>query len=177
MNLILRNKPNCWLVFVDQQPDTITWRWEKCGIYTSKSVYKILKGGGREKWKFLTTWSSKIPPTVKKFAYHLLNGKLLTRDVLRRRGMNFDLKCVLCNSCGVESILHLFFLCPYATTFWLEISKILKRKLTQKGYNYTWGVGDILEYGQNTRWHETFRMDGKSALWSLIGACGNIETE
>lgn len=47
---------NDMLVFVDQQLDTITWRWEKCGIYTSKSVYKILKGGCREKWKFLTTW-------------------------------------------------------------------------------------------------------------------------
>lgn len=103
--------------------DRIQWKWDKSGVYSVKSIYRVLSEGGRIKCTFRETWTCKIPPSVKIFAYLVLCEKLLTRDTLRR-GMNMQLDCVLCDNCPVESILHLLYLCLYAVTVWFEVSRI-----------------------------------------------------
>lgn len=112
-----------------EDEDSITWLWENTGTYSSKSAYKIISQGGKIKWHFSFIWSCKIPPSAKFFTFLLLQNKLSTKDVLRRRGIHLNRGCVCCQQCPVESALHIFFLCPFAVAVWYHVSKILSKPL------------------------------------------------
>ena len=127
------NRPILQQIHFTQETDTLEWRWDKSGKYTSSSAYGILTGGGMTKWPFPKIWKCKVPPTVRIFAYLMLQGKVLTRDVLRRRGIQVERKCVLCSNCPVESGLHLFYLCPYTVEVWFHISNNLNIALIKPG--------------------------------------------
>lgn len=118
------------IIFTDER-DTIVWRWEISGIYTAKSAYRLLSGGGRIKWRYANIWKCKMPHSVQLFTYFLLKGKLLTREGLRRRGMHIEVQCPLCQNCPVESALHVLFLCPYAIEVWFNIGRLLDRPIFQ----------------------------------------------
>lgn len=109
--------------------DWITWRWEKSGLYTSKSAYKILAEGGKVRWFYKAVWKCKAQPTARIFTYLMLQGKTLTRDMLCRRGMNLPLNCAMCDNCPVESSFHVLFLCPYATHVWFEVARTLGKQI------------------------------------------------
>lgn len=64
--------------------DEIRWNWEVSANYTAKSIYTLISSGVKIKWPFCTIWTSKVQLTVKIFAYMVLQGKVLTRDMLRR---------------------------------------------------------------------------------------------
>lgn len=81
-------------------------------------------GGGKITWPFRFIWSAKVPPTAKIFAYLLLQDRVLTRDILRKRGIHTEMVCVNCANCPVESVLHLAFLCPFATAVMKLVSSI-----------------------------------------------------
>lgn len=95
----------------------------------ASSFYKTFTVGGKVYWPFQVIWSCKIPPTVRLFEYFMLQGKILTRDVLRRRGMTLDLICVACADCRIESIVHLLFLCPFAVSVWFHIATLMNRPI------------------------------------------------
>ncbi|XP_078150376.1 uncharacterized protein LOC144545702 [Carex rostrata] len=75
--------------------------------------------GGKEKWSFQEIWEVKAPQTVKIFGYLLLQNRILTRDVLRRRHISCPTECVLCSTGEQETAMHLFFQCEYARRVWL----------------------------------------------------------
>lgn len=113
--------------------DQIRWKWNREGIYTARSTYSVISEGGKIRWRFSYIWSAKVPPTVKIFAYMVLNERVLTRRALNRRGIHVDLHCVCCLNCPSESILHLVFLCPFAVEVWFHIANFLKRPLFKIG--------------------------------------------
>lgn len=65
------------------------------------------------------------PLAVKVFTYLMIQGKILTRDVLRSRGMNLLVHCEMCRNCPVESILYLIYLYPYALSVMFEVARML----------------------------------------------------
>lgn len=76
-----------------------------------------------------TSWSSfmwkyKAPHRVKLFSWNLMHGGLLTNDILQRRGISLDSRCVLCTK-DLEDISHIFFYCPYACNLWVKLGPIL----------------------------------------------------
>lgn len=117
-----------WVEF-NTEIDQIKWNWSKNGCYSASSVYQVLGGGGLIGWHFNFLWKCKLPPTVKIFAYMLLQGRILTRDVLIKRRMRVDRNCVLCTNCPVESQLHLIFLCPVAVHVWFKVSALIRRTI------------------------------------------------
>lgn len=127
------DRPILQLIQFNSEEDRLEWKWDKKGQYTSRSAYRILTGGGMSKCPYVRIWKGKIPPTIRIFAYLLLKGKILTRDVLRRRGLQVERDCVMCSNCPVESGLHLFFLCPYAVEVWYHIGNSLRRHLMKPG--------------------------------------------
>lgn len=48
------------------------------------------------------------------FICMLLQDKVLTLNVLRRRGMEFEVECKMCNQGQTETSLHLLFTCQFA---------------------------------------------------------------
>lgn len=55
---------------------------------------------------------------IKILVYHLLIGKILTRDVMKKHKVNCNLKCVIVTTVWVELAPHLLFLCPYTVEVW-----------------------------------------------------------
>lgn len=113
----------------NEDRDAISWKWDMHGLYSARSIYKILIGGRKIRWPHHYIWSCKITPSAKIFIYLTLQEKILTRDQLRKRGMHIELACPVCNNCPVESIAHLFFLCPVAIEIWFHISILLYRPI------------------------------------------------
>lgn len=91
---------------------------DDAGIYTAKSVYSVLMTGGRIKWHLRKIWKFSVPLSVDVFTYLLLQGKLLTKDVMQKRNFNCPFNCVLCQDCQLETAMHLLFLCSYSKTIW-----------------------------------------------------------
>lgn len=113
--------------------DTLSWRWEKSGIYTSKSAYSILIPGGRIKWRFTKLWSAMCPRTTKIFMYLALGGRILTQDMLLKRHILSQMGCVMCNSGQLETAIHLLFRCHYAKQVWVLLSTKLGFSLIKTG--------------------------------------------
>jgi hypothetical protein len=68
-------------------------------------------------------WKSKCLPKIKFFGWLLLNDRLNTRNMLRRRNKFLEegYNCVLCQNHVEETLEHLFFDCPAATARWFAI--------------------------------------------------------
>jgi hypothetical protein len=71
-------------------------------------------------------WKAKCVPKIKFFAWLLLNDRLNTRNMLRRRNKFLEegYCCVLCQDHMEETIEHLFFDCPSATSRWFMLGLI-----------------------------------------------------
>lgn len=91
----------------------------------------MLSQFGRIRGQYRGFWKCKIPPLVKIFVFLMLYGKILTREVLSRRGMQIPIHCVMCSNTQIESITHVLFQCPYAVNCWShQVARILDTKLT-----------------------------------------------
>ena len=68
-------------------------------------------------------WKTKCVPKIKFFAWLLLNDRLNTRNLLRRRKKFLEegYNCVLCQEGLEETSEHLFFSCPSAVRRWLSL--------------------------------------------------------
>lgn len=134
--------------------DMLAWRWSATAIYSASSAYKIMIGAGKIRWPFTGIWKLKLPPTVKGFLFLFLKGKILTREVLRRRNFQCELRCEMCNDQQVESALHLFFRCRHAQAIWSGLGL--------RGGNQYQTVGES--------WKEVSDRDSilaSSAIWEL----------
>lgn len=53
----------------------------------------------------------------------MLEGKILTKDVMCRHKMGTDEGCLMCENCPCKSALHLLFLCPNRVGIWSTLAK------------------------------------------------------
>lgn len=120
-------------VHFTQEEDEERWRWSTNGQYSANSFYKMVLAGGKIRWRFTYTWHCHTPLKVKVFTLLLLQGRILTRDVLLRRGIQCDRRCVLCNSCQTETANHIMFTCPYAKAVWEEIHRSTNTTIMVQG--------------------------------------------
>lgn len=67
------------------------------------------------------------------FCFLMIRGRILTQDVLRKRGFQCQLGCHMCLDCPIESGLRLLFLCPYAVNVWWIVSSRLGVTLFKPG--------------------------------------------
>lgn len=85
------------------------WKVKNNEGYTSKSVYGMLSQFGKIRGQYSGFWKCKVPSSVKIFPFLMLHGKILTREVLSRRGMQIPIHCVMCSNAQIESIAHVLF--------------------------------------------------------------------
>lgn len=61
-------------------------------------------------------WKVQISPKLKLFIWKIKHEALPVGDRLAARHITNEAKCIHCN--GTETIVHLFFQCPYAQKVW-----------------------------------------------------------
>jgi hypothetical protein len=74
----------------------------------------------------LDIWKTKCIPRIKFFSWLLLNDRLNTRNILRRRRKVLDegYNCVMCHNSEEETDAHLLFSCPAAVNRWFTLGII-----------------------------------------------------
>ncbi|RZB66378.1 Nuclear-pore anchor isoform B [Glycine soja] len=103
--------------------DTMVWKADPCGVYSTKSAYRILMTCNRhvsEANIFKTIWKLKIPPRAAVFSWRLIKDRLPTRHNLLRRNVSIqENECPLCGY-EQEEADHLFFNCKMTRGLWWE---------------------------------------------------------
>eukprot|EP00253_Pinus_taeda_P034931 PITA_34931 len=90
------------------------------GSYTISEGYKRIivvpyAPPNPAQWKFI--WDFPSLPKIDFFGWTVAHQSILTRDNLRRRGMEGPSRCPLCLS-DEETVSHLLLLCPFAQEVW-----------------------------------------------------------
>jgi hypothetical protein len=96
--------------------------WEQ-QFYSSSKFYQYHFKDIHPNRIVLWIWKSKCVHTIRFFAWFLLNDRLNTRNVLKRRKKHLDegYNCVLCSDSVEETVEHLFFYCSVARCRWFAI--------------------------------------------------------
>lgn len=113
------------LPVLTEKADELRWRLASDGRYSAKSIYSTMATSGLIGGRFPSIRAYAIPPSIKVFLFLLLNGKLLTKEVMIRRHFNCPAICILCDSDNLESAIHLFFKCTFAKEIWEGICNYL----------------------------------------------------
>lgn len=94
--------------------------------YSSSKYYQYQFSSLQLQRSVLWIWKSKCTPKINFFAWLLLNDRLNTRNMLRRRNKFLEegYNCVLCHNSIEETIEHLFFDCPSASSRWFALGII-----------------------------------------------------
>jgi hypothetical protein len=103
------------------------WKTQwKDGVYTASKYYHYMFRDQHASPILARIWKSKCILRIKFFAWLLINDRLNTRDMLRRRQCNVTnvYDYVLCPTHAVEDWMHLFFYCNFSQRVWnyLQIS-------------------------------------------------------
>jgi hypothetical protein len=87
--------------------DRVTWKLEKSGKYTTRSMYRFITFAGVIDVRMMEIWKSKIPLKVQNFLWMAWHDRIQTIQQLKKR--NWD-KADVCKFCGKEeSVNHLLF--------------------------------------------------------------------
>ena len=116
--------------------DFIAWHFEKSGIFSVRSAYKLAlrdfiqqqrvastsssMDGGRRAWKHL--WSTPVPQKIKNFAWKLATEGLATMQNRKRRNLESDSTCRLCGR-GEEDGYHAVVACTKSRALREELRK------------------------------------------------------
>lgn len=112
---------------LNDDDDTMIWKFNSNGIYSSQSLYRIINFRGIVPVHVPSIWSLKIPPRVQFFLWLLVKNKVITRDNLAKRQVVENETSLFCEE--HESSQHLFFDCVVAKRMWNCISDIVGREL------------------------------------------------
>lgn len=106
--------------------DSWFWRKEKLGHYSVKSAYALIQSSSVNSstsnssgfWSKL--WNLKIPLKVKHFIWRAVRDCLPTKDRLRSRRVEVEIRCPVCNL-NKETTLHLLVTCPLVYLCWQHL--------------------------------------------------------
>lgn len=135
------HEENISAISFNTDQDTVMWNWSCNRLYSSKSLYRVLKGGGRIRWGLQSIWQYRVTPTVRIFGYLMLNERLMTHANLLIRNINCEPRCVMCGVCPLETTVHLMFQCQFAKEVWFRMKQRAPRSIT----DVTGEVLDIAE--------------------------------
>jgi hypothetical protein len=113
------------LLQTGSRSDTWSYIWGN-GKYTSAKAYKQLIGSQQIHPAFSWLWSSSCQLKHKVFFWLILQDRLNTRGLLKRRNMQLDsYTCELCILQKEEGIRHLFFGYAFAKNCWATIGVVI----------------------------------------------------
>ncbi|CAN6246948.1 unnamed protein product [Urochloa humidicola] len=104
-------------VRLNDQEDTIRWRWTASGTYTAKSAYNAQLIGAYCSFDATSIWKAKVEGKHRFFAWLLIQEKILTADKLIIRNWPCNPVCPLCAQ-ELETAEHLVLHCAFAKEVW-----------------------------------------------------------
>jgi hypothetical protein len=114
---------------IQEKKDTLLWLGgDNSGIPSAKNLYSsLISARGILKvdfWK-QKLWKWKIQLKVKLFAWLALEGKILTWDILQKRGWTGTGCCLLCKADN-KSIKYIFITCSFVISVWNALYQELR---------------------------------------------------
>jgi hypothetical protein len=121
------------IMLLDQAEDTIAWFYERTGVFSVRSAYKLAvamenrgdhQEGSSERFDgsqplYKGIWAAKVPPKVRVFAWRLAQDGLTTQGNGKRRTLVKHATCQVCSSKD-ESAYHVVVRCSKAATLTVE---------------------------------------------------------
>jgi hypothetical protein len=103
---------------LDNTHDKWSYIWNS-GNFSVKKAYQCISGQSILHPVYKWLWQCSCQNKHKVFFWLLIKARLSTRELLRR---HYQISTVLCNGSIEESLIHLFFDCPFATQCWAWIN-------------------------------------------------------
>jgi hypothetical protein len=118
----LRDLINNFNASTDNSKDGWTYIWGRQS-FSSRRYYQYHFSSISTPRTIPWLWKSGCMPKIKLFSWLLLNNRLNTRNILRRRGKFLEegYNCVLCLDLIEETLDHLFFFCSSSEARWFAI--------------------------------------------------------
>jgi hypothetical protein len=104
-------------VKLNDQEDSISWRWTANGVYSVASAYECQFLGSMIRFKVVDIWKAKTEQKCKFFAWLVSHNRALTDDNMIKKGWPCNHLCSLC-SCIEETTSHLLAQCNYSEAVW-----------------------------------------------------------
>ncbi|KAF5199196.1 Reverse transcriptase zinc-binding domain [Thalictrum thalictroides] len=146
--------------------DEWAWKKEKNEIFSVKSCYEWLEdierptNEGKRTFHCNFVWEPRIPTNVKFFMWSLMWGRILTVDMLQKKGIQIQNRCCLCKT-EEESMPHLFLKCRFTMTPWENLLTVhASTRQTLPGW-YT--VTDMLQ-----SWKDFNSREVTSEIWAIL---------
>jgi hypothetical protein len=96
----------------------------KPGRYPTKKVYLAITKPPTAPAPYKWIWKSCCLPKQKFFFWVLVQDRLNTKELMRRKNFFVESKyCVLCDEQIEESMFHLFFSCDFSQNFWWKLGE------------------------------------------------------
>lgn len=105
------------VTLVDGTPDKIVWRFNSSQEYTTKSAYQLQFLGSVQPEATALMWKGWAPAKCRFFLWTASLGRILTANLLIRRGWENNYFCALCER-NLETAFHLLVECPWAKQSW-----------------------------------------------------------
>jgi hypothetical protein len=87
-------------------PDSVSWKLEASGLFSTKSMYQALCRGPKINVTKLF-WKAKVPMKIRIFTWQMARGRLPSNDQILKRGGASQGLCALCGQ--PENVDHIFF--------------------------------------------------------------------
>ncbi len=127
---LLLLRPLVYNQLLSSAGDSLHWRWNISGLFSTRNAYLFLVCSGVRDCKIPFIWKAKVPLRVKVFLWLAARTRILTADTLARRGWQGPSICVLCSR-SEENLEHIFFSCTYAKALWQRMLSRLPLAMVQ----------------------------------------------
>ncbi|XP_026451938.1 uncharacterized protein LOC113352320 [Papaver somniferum] len=117
LNIIGSNPPT-----TDTLHDTKRWKHHTSGCFSVKTLYQtFISVDGVDNFPHQFIWMDGVPPKVSFLLWCVVHGKLISLDMLHRKGMDVYSFCILCGDSN-ESQDHLLLHCKVAYSTWMDVT-------------------------------------------------------
>ncbi|RVX09335.1 hypothetical protein CK203_015353 [Vitis vinifera] len=100
------------------EEDKVKWMTSKDGDFSVKSLYRTMQPGSLAFFPFKIIWNSCVQPKLSFFAWEASWGRVLTLDLLQKRGWVMTNRCFLCHK-SEEKLITFLFHCEKTREVWM----------------------------------------------------------
>ncbi|KAJ9559867.1 hypothetical protein OSB04_005027 [Centaurea solstitialis] len=148
------------------EKDKAVWRLDNVGGFSVRKLRELVEETRLTEGDNLveTEWLKAVPKKVNIFVWRLRLGRLPTRDVLDKMGVDLDTH--LCPRCGeeVETLNHAFFTCEKLKLFWKLIGRWWNMEIENLNHLQEFVDAGAQQRGANAKGIDRWR----ATLWSLL---------